>query len=151
MNLIWYNSLNKPTLNPPAETFAPVWGVLYFLMLLAFWLMLYSDTNKDKKPAIIFFVIQLLLNLSWSPVFFYFHNIKFAFVIITLLTIFLLLTIVAFFKISKNSGIIMSITLYRQVKSMKKFFLKQVETTGKHVGMIAIITSLKSLKQYQNQ
>ena len=91
MNLIWYNSLNKPTLNPPAETFAPVWGVLYFLMLLAFWLMLYSDTNKDKKPAIIFFVIQLLLNLSWSPVFFYFHNIKFAFVIITLL-------------ISKNSG-----------------------------------------------
>lgn len=104
MNLIWYNSLNKPTLNPTAETFAPVWGVLYFLMLLAFWLMLYSDTNKDKKPAIIFFVIQLLLNLSWSPVFFYFHNIKFAFVIITLLTIFLLLTIVAFFKISKNSG-----------------------------------------------
>ena len=104
MNLIWYNSLNKPALNPPNWIFAPMWGIIYFLMFCSFLLMIYSDTNIDKKPAIIFFVIQLLLNLSWSPVFFYFHNIKFAFVIITLLTIFLLLTIVAFFKISKNSG-----------------------------------------------
>lgn len=104
MDLIWYNSLNKPALNPPNWIFAPMWGIIYFLMFCSFLLMIYSDTNIDKKPAIIFFVIQLLLNLSWSPVFFYFHNIKFAFVIITLLTIFLLLTIVAFFKISKNSG-----------------------------------------------
>ena len=104
MNLIWYNSLNKPTLNPPNGIFAPMWGVIYLLMFISFWLMIYSNTNVDKKPAIILFIIQLLLNLSWSPVFFYFHNIKFAFVIIILLTIFLLLTIVAFFKISKNSG-----------------------------------------------
>ena len=107
MNLIWYNSLNKPTLNPPAETFAPVWGVLYFLMLLAFWLMLYSDTNKDKKPAIILFVTQLLLNFSWSPIFFYFHNIKLAFVIIFFLNLFLILTIISFFKISKISAILL--------------------------------------------
>lgn len=107
MNLIWYNSLNKPTLNPPAETFAPVWGVLYFLMLLAFWLMIYSDTNIDKKPAIILFVTQLLLNFSWSPIFFYFHNIKLAFVIIFFLNLFLILTIISFFKISKISAILL--------------------------------------------
>ncbi len=103
MDLTWYNSLNKPTLNPPNGIFAPMWGVIYLLMFISFWLMIYSNTNVDKKPAIILFIIQLLLNLSWSPVFFYFHNIKLAFVIITLLTVFLLLTIVAFFKISKAS------------------------------------------------
>ena len=104
MNLSWFNSLNKPVFNPPAEIFAPVWGILYFLMFVSFWLMVYSNTNTDKKPAIIFFVIQLLLNFAWSPVFFYFHNIKLAFVIIVLLNIFLILTIIAFFKISKVSA-----------------------------------------------
>lgn len=104
MNLNWYNSLNKPLLNPPNEIFAPVWGVIYLLMFVAFWLMIYSDTNMDKKPAITFFIIQLILNFSWSPTFFYFHNIKSAFVIIVFLNLFLILTIVSFFKISKASG-----------------------------------------------
>lgn len=107
MNLIWYNSLNKPALNPPNWIFAPMWGIIYFLMFCSFLLMIYSDTNIDKKPAIILFVTQLLLNFSWSPIFFYFHNIKLAFVIIFFLNLFLILTIISFFKISKISAILL--------------------------------------------
>ncbi len=107
MDLIWYNSLNKPALNPPNWIFAPMWGIIYFLMFCSFWLMIYSDTNIDKKPAIILFVTQLLLNFSWSPIFFYFHNIKLAFVIIFFLNLFLILTIISFFKISKISAILL--------------------------------------------
>lgn len=104
MNLIWYNSLNKPFFTPPNWIFAPIWGVLYFLMFMAFWIMIYSNNNISKRPAIIFFIIQLILNFLWSPVFFYFHNIQLALIIILLLIIFLLLTIKSFFKISKFSG-----------------------------------------------
>lgn len=107
MDLIWYNSLNKPALNPPNWIFAPMWGIIYFLMFCSFLLMIYSDTNIDKKPAIILFVTQLLLNFSWSPIFFYFHNIKLAFVIIFFLNLFLILTIISFFKISKISAILL--------------------------------------------
>lgn len=107
MDLIWYNSLNKPALNPPNWIFAPMWGIIYFLMFCSFLLMIYSDTNIDKKPAIILFVTQLLLNFSWSPIFFYFHNIKLAFVIIFFLILFLILTIISFFKISKISAILL--------------------------------------------
>lgn len=107
MDLIWYNSLNKPALNPPNWIFAPMWGIIYFLMFCSFLLMIYSGTNIDKKPAIILFVTQLLLNFSWSPIFFYFHNIKLAFVIIFFLNLFLILTIISFFKISKISAILL--------------------------------------------
>ncbi len=104
MELSWYNSLNKPFLNPPSWIFAPVWGILYILMFVGFWIMIYSNSNYNKKWAIVFFIIQLLFNFSWSPIFFYFHNIKLAFVIILLLLIFICLTTYSFFKISKLSA-----------------------------------------------
>ena len=107
MNLIWYNSLQKPLFTPPSGIFAPVWGVLYVLMFVSFWIMIYSDKNQDKKLAVILFSVQLLLNFSWTPVFFYFHNIKLAFIIILLLAILLVLTIVKFLEVSKLSGILL--------------------------------------------
>ena len=107
MNLIWYNSLQKPLFTPPSGIFAPVWGVLYVLMFVSFLIMIYSDKNQDKKLAVILFSVQLLLNFSWTPVFFYFHNIKLAFIIILLLAILLVLTIVKFLEVSKFSGILL--------------------------------------------
>ena len=99
MDLSWYRTLNKPPLNPPSEIFAPVWAVMYTLIFLSF-----SITDADKRPAITFFVIQLLLNFSWSPAFFYLHNIPLSFIIIVLLLIFIILTIISFYKISKISA-----------------------------------------------
>jgi tryptophan-rich sensory protein len=35
----WYRTLAKPTWNPPASVFGPVWTTLYVLMALAAWLV----------------------------------------------------------------------------------------------------------------
>lgn len=104
MNLSWYSTLNKPPLNPPSKIFTPVWSVMYSLIFLSLCILLFTKTDTDKKLAITFFVIQLILNLSWSPVFFYFHNITFSFIIIILLLIFITLTIISFYQISKLSA-----------------------------------------------
>lgn len=104
MNLSWYRTLHKPSLNPPSEIFTPVWSVMYSLIFLSLCILLFTKTDADKKFGITFFVIQLILNLSWSPVFFYFHNITFSFIIIILLLIFITLTIISFYQISKISA-----------------------------------------------
>ena len=104
MDLNWYNTLNKPLLNPPSWIFAPVWGVIYTLIFLSFFIFMLTKTDKNKKSGVIFFLVQLLLNFSWSPVFFYMHNILLSLIIIILLLVFLVLTIKSFYKISKISA-----------------------------------------------
>ena len=107
MDLNWYNSLNKPLFNPPSEIFGPVWAVMYTLIFISFVLFSYSKKSNNKTPGLVAFVIQLLLNFSWSPVFFIQHNLAISFAIIILLIILIILTIIFFYKVSKAAGIIL--------------------------------------------
>ena len=52
MDLSWYNTLHKPPLNPPSAIFAPVWGVIYTLIFLSFFIFMFAKTDKDKKAGI---------------------------------------------------------------------------------------------------
>lgn len=102
----WYYNLTKPILSPPDWIFAPMWTFLYILIIIA--LILYSITPaKNKKYGYIFFIIQILLNFSWSPIFFLMQNITLALIVIILLDIFVVLTIRKFYSVSKISGIIL--------------------------------------------
>lgn len=102
----WYYNLTKPILSPPDWIFAPMWTFLYILIIIA--LILYAITPaKNKKYGYIFFIIQILLNFSWSPIFFLMQNITLALIVIILLDIFVVLTIRKFYSVSKISGIIL--------------------------------------------
>lgn len=107
MNLDWYNTLNKPLFTPPSEIFAPAWLILYILIFVSLYIFIKTRTDKSKSFGILLFVIQMGLNLLWSPVFFYFRDMKAAFYVIILLVIFLILNIVSFYKISKISAILL--------------------------------------------
>ena len=74
----WYLSLNKPTFNPPAWIFGPVWTILYLMMGVALG-KLYKQKIQNKY-FIILFIIQFIFNLLWSPLFFYFERIDWALV-----------------------------------------------------------------------
>ena len=78
----WYQTLIKPEAQPPGWVFGVVWPTLYFLMGLAFAMILHARGAKDRNIAIILFVSQFLINLTWSPVFFGQHKIGTAFFII---------------------------------------------------------------------
>ena len=103
----WYHSLNQPAIHPPDWVFAPVWSVLYIMMFLSLFLFLESDKTADKSAPLALFVIQLLLNLSWSPVFFGIKNIEAALIILIMLWIFIAVVIVMFYKHSKISAILL--------------------------------------------
>ena len=66
----WYAQLVKPELSPPNWVFAPVWNVLYFLMAIALYRLLISEQRQGKGLALGLFGLQLLLNITWSAVFF---------------------------------------------------------------------------------
>ena len=70
----WYAQLVKPELSPPNWLFAPVWNVLYFLMAIALYRLLISERRQGRRLALTLFFLQLLLNITWSAVFFGLHS-----------------------------------------------------------------------------
>lgn len=99
-NSSWYNSLISPPLSPPAFIFAPVWFVLYLFIFISLGFYIISN-GANKKLGYIYFFIQLILNLSWTPIFFGMKNILLALIVVILLDIFVALTIFEFSKVSK--------------------------------------------------
>ncbi len=98
----WYPTLIKPSFNPPAWVFGPVWSVLYVMIAIVGGILW---TQKSQHPAaFIFYVIQLVLNFSWSFVFFGARQIGWALVNIVLLWLSVLVTMVLAFQVSLLAG-----------------------------------------------
>jgi benzodiazapine receptor len=95
----WYETLNKPSFNPPNWVFAPVWTILYFLMGITLFLVWKQNASKERNRAILLFSVQLFLNFCWSFLFFYFHQIGLALIEILLLWISIVSMIVLFYRI----------------------------------------------------
>jgi tryptophan-rich sensory protein len=101
----WYADIEKPVFNPPNFVFGPVWTVLYILMGVSLYLLLTTKSDKKaKKKAIIFFVIQLVLNTFWSIIFFGLHAVGVAFLEILVLWGAILATILYTRRITKNGA-----------------------------------------------
>lgn len=101
----WYASLNKPPFSPPNWIFAPVWTTLYLLMGIALYLIWKKGLKTKKvRDAVYVFVIQLVLNAAWSPIFFGAHNILLALLIIVIVWIYILKTIRLFAKINSTAS-----------------------------------------------
>ncbi len=69
----WYPRQRKAALNPPSSVFGPVWTVLYLLMgisLYRAWVQARRAGRDDERPSFAPFWAQLVLNASWSFVFF---------------------------------------------------------------------------------
>jgi tryptophan-rich sensory protein len=106
---VWYAELVKPTLNPPAWVFGPVWTTLFALMGVSAWLVWKQWDNGSPsiklrvKIALAIFIGQLVLNTLWLIIFFGLHSPGGALVEIVFLWFAILATIIAFAKISPPS------------------------------------------------
>lgn len=107
MNLLWYNTLNKPPFTPPASYFPMAWGILYTLMTIAFFVILSKPHSQNKYIAVNLFLFQLILNFTWSYVFFEMKSIRLALLDVIFLFVILIFTIIYFFKLSKLAGILL--------------------------------------------
>lgn len=102
----WYETLTKPTWNPPNWIFGPVWTTLYLAMAVAAWLVWRQGGWAGSKVPLILFGVQLALNTLWSCLFFGLHSPGLAFVEILLLWSAIAATMVAFLFRSKAAALL---------------------------------------------
>lgn len=100
----WYLTLHKPSFNPPNYLFGPVWTSLYVLMGISFYLILTAENKKHIKKAWGIYGVQLLLNLTWSFLFFKFHWVGLAFIEVLMMWISILFMIIIFYRIDKKAA-----------------------------------------------
>ena len=103
----WFQSLEKPSLFPPPATFGIVWSILYVMMGLAFAMVCAAWGSRVRVWAILAFIVQLALNLAWSPIFFAAHRIEVALYVLLALDVALIVTVVLFFKVRKWAGVLL--------------------------------------------
>ncbi|UEG49556.1 tryptophan-rich sensory protein [Ferruginibacter lapsinanis] len=102
----WYQYIVKPDWNPPNWLFGPVWTILYLLMGVSLALVWHKALVLPKK-ALILFIIQFILNLLWSYIFFNKQQIGYAFVEIACMLLFIVLTTISFYRINKTAAYLM--------------------------------------------
>ena len=104
----WYADLSRPSFTPPDWAFGVVWPILYVMMGISAFLIWSSGIErKQVKVALALFAFQLLLNGLWTPIFFGLHMLALALAEIILLWAAILMTILAFWKISKTATYLM--------------------------------------------
>ena len=104
----WYATLDKPVFTPPNWLFAPAWITLYLLMAIAAFLIWRRGLHiKPVRIALILFLIQLIINVIWSVVFFGLQSILSGLIVIVILWIMILFTIIQFYKVSIAAGSLM--------------------------------------------
>jgi tryptophan-rich sensory protein len=100
----FYAQLVRPDWAPPSSIFGPVWTVLYALMGIAAWLVWRVGGFRPAKVAFTMFIIQLALNACWSWLFFGWRQGELAFLDIILLWLFIVATLVVFWRIRPLAG-----------------------------------------------
>ena len=103
----WFAALDKPATYPPPVWFGIVWSILYFLMGIALALVCAAWGARGRTAAIVLFAVQLVLNLSWTPVFFAAHEMRAALVILIVLDLVVVATIVMFWKVRRLAGLLL--------------------------------------------
>jgi|LFIK01.1.fsa_nt_gi translocator protein len=102
----WYAELNKPIFNPPNWLFGPVWTLLYALMGISLYRILQTAQSRTRSRALGVFWTQLILNLSWSFIFFHFRRPDLAFIDILLLIAAVVWMIRLFLSLDRTAGLI---------------------------------------------
>lgn len=103
-NNVWFDSLIKPTWNPPAYLFGPVWTTLYLFMGISLALIWKNKATEIKNATPIFIRHTTISKFLVEHFLFHFHSPTLALVDIVLMIITILLTIFSFSSFSKTAS-----------------------------------------------
>ena len=102
-NMQQYGSYTLPPLAPPGWAFPVVWSILYVLMGVSA-AMVYLRGDDCRRDAMRIYVVQLLLNLGWSVLFFTFQLLFASFVWLVVLEAVIVVMIAMFFAVRPLAG-----------------------------------------------
>ena len=102
----WYLALAKPSWNPPAAVFAPVWTLLYAAMSVAAWRVWLRRDQPGARAALRRVFSSLALNALWSVLFFGLRSPGAALAEVVVFWAFLAVLQVRFARLDKISGVL---------------------------------------------
>ena len=102
----WYQTLQRPSFNPPDWVFGPVWVTLYVMIAVAGWRVWRRRGLAAARREMVAYALQLALNLGWSFVFFGARMIGAAFAEILLLLAAIVVTAVLFWRADRIAGLL---------------------------------------------
>lgn len=103
----WYQTLARPSFNPPDWLFALVWTTLFVLMAVAAWRVWRTD-DRRRGAALALFVLHLILNLGWSVLFFGLRRPALALAELVLLWLAIAAVLAAFARIDRPAGLLLA-------------------------------------------
>jgi len=103
----WYESLTKPSFNPPSWVFGPVWSALYLLIGIAAWQAWRTRGFGGARAAMILFAVQWILNAAWSGLFFGLESTTLGLLDILALWAVIVAMVVTFSRASALAGVLM--------------------------------------------
>ena len=122
----WYSILNRSSLTPPNYVFPIAWTILYGAIGACGWLILRTPSFSQLRAIKALYVIQLVLNWSWMPLFFYYHLTGISLIILGVMDILVgMLIWLAYRKISPVSLLMIPYLLWILFASYLNFYIWQ--------------------------
>ena len=120
----WYSTLSRSTLTPPNYIFPIAWTILYGIIAACGWLIWRNSSFPKLSVIKTLYVIQLILNWSWTPLFFSYHLTGFSLVILCAMDILVgMLIYLTYPKIRAVSLLMMPYLLWILFASYLNFYI----------------------------
>ena len=103
----WYKDLNRAPWSPPNYVFGIIWPILYLLMTISVLLVIFNKKCYPYCRPITFFILQLILNLFWTTVFFQLQQPIIALIMIVLIIGITAYTALQFYPYSKVASLLL--------------------------------------------
>lgn len=103
----WFDALHKPSFMPPGWMFGVVWPILYAMLGIALAMILAEPPSARRTTALTLFMVQLALNLAWSPIFFAGHDIGLAKIVIFIMALVAAYVARQFYRLRRIAGLLM--------------------------------------------
>jgi benzodiazapine receptor len=104
----WYGSLKKPSWKPPDWAFGPIWTAILIMAAISAALAWVAAPDSAAKGLIlVVLVVNSVLNIAWSGIFFKMRRPDWALIEVALLWLSILALIVVLGRYSTTAGLLM--------------------------------------------
>jgi tryptophan-rich sensory protein len=103
----WFDGLRQPSFMPPGWLFGTAWTILYTLLGIAAAMIHSLAPSKERRDALTVFWIQMVLNFTWSPIFFGAHDMNLGRIILIVLVLLSARAEGKFYRLKPLAGVLM--------------------------------------------
>ena len=103
----WYETLRKPSWQPPNWLFPVAWSVLYLMIAVSGWLVWQERATHAMAVPMIVYGVQLVANFLWSALFFGMKRMDIALIEVGILWLSIVATIVVFWPVSTTAALLL--------------------------------------------